>query len=135
MEEVVLLDTDAIIELHKERNKKIFLRIKETKTLNISIVTLYEYIFGEAYLGKDYTKIKRSLESVYNIVPLNQEILLKTIELDLELTRRGEKIELRDLIIAATAIEKEIPLVTGNTKHFQRFQQYGLKLVPLETLF
>ena len=42
--------------------------------------------------------------------------------------RRGELIDERDLLIAATAIALGIPLKTRNVAHYQRLTRYGLKL-------
>jgi tRNA(fMet)-specific endonuclease VapC len=36
------------------------------------------------------------------------------------LDRRGEAISLPDALIAATALEAGLTMVTGNTRHFQR---------------
>ncbi|MEM2186867.1 MAG: hypothetical protein QXT37_07820 [Thermofilaceae archaeon] len=36
----------------------------------------------------------------------------------------------RDLLVAAVAIVKKLPLLTRNTKHFERFKPFGLELHP-----
>jgi len=46
-----------------------------------------------------------------------------------DLKKRGELVDERDLLIAATAIALGVPLKTRNTAHYQRLTRYGLKLL------
>ena len=48
-----------------------------------------------------------------------------------ELQRTGRPIDMADTMIAATAINHGLELVTGNTTHFQRVQQLGYPLTLL----
>ncbi len=44
-------------------------------------------------------------------------------------TGTGQPIELADILIASIAIENNLILVTGNTKHYQKIQALGYPLV------
>lgn len=129
-----VIDTSALIELHKEAREPLAHSLKEKGTVVLSIITLYEYLFGEAYLGKDITPIKKSLERLYAQQSLDQKILLKTLELDVELTKRGKRLQLRDLIIGATALVRDATLVTEDTEHFARLKEYGLRYKTLSEM-
>ncbi|MGM0619458.1 MAG: type II toxin-antitoxin system VapC family toxin [Bacteroidota bacterium] len=57
-----------------------------------------------------------------NLIVLDEAIVNKTIEL-----RKLSRIKLPDAIIAATALVKDLTLITRNTKYFEKI--LGLKLV------
>ena len=132
MVEKILLDTDALIELHK--NRKELNRVLLSFDCHISIVSLYEYLFGLIYRGRDLEESKRYMEELYYVVPLTQEILKRALTLDVDLTKEGHRLEFRDLVMGATAIEMNMPLVTGNIKHFERMKAHGLSILPLSSL-
>ncbi len=129
MVEEVLLDTDALIELHKD--EKVLKAAHISYDMGISVVTLYEYLFGLAYIGKDVERWKEVLDSLYEVVPLDQGIIKRALLLDVKLSKRGLRLEFRDLIVGASALERGLPLVTGNVKHFERLEEEGLALVEL----
>jgi predicted nucleic acid-binding protein len=56
-----------------------------------------------------------------------QESVLTALILT-ELIRTGQQIGLLDPFIAATAIANDRPLVTNNTKHYQRIVDLGFPL-------
>ena len=132
MVEEVLLDTDALIELH--RRPEILSAVLARYRCYISQITLYEYLFGLIYLGRDLDEEKSVLEHVYEVIPVSQPILGRALRVDLELTKRGERLEFRDLIVGATAIELGVSLVTGNLRHFERMSEFGLNVLPLDKL-
>lgn len=61
------------------------------------------------------------------IIPLDGRAALMASKLGRELTGKGRMIYPMDLMIGATAIVNNIPLVTNNKKHFERIK--GLKIV------
>ncbi len=130
--ERIMLDTDALIDLYRKKNREIFLKALERYHIYVSFITLYEFLFGEVYIGRKLEDTKRGLERVVSIIPLDQEILGRMIEIDVELTRRGIQLEFEDLAIGATAIVNDLPLVSANISHFKRLTGYGLKLMSLD---
>ncbi len=129
MVEEVLLDTDALIELHKDRER--VRRAHLIYDMYISVINLYEYLFGLVYVGRDLEREKVTLESLYEVIPLDQRVLRRALILDVELTGLGHRLEFRDLIVGASALERELSLVTGNIKHFKRLEDEGLSLLHL----
>ncbi len=111
MVEEVLLDTDALIELHKD--ERVLKAAHISYYMSIPVVTLYEYLFGLAYIDKDVERWKEVLDSLYEVVPLDQEIIKKTLLLDVKLSKLGLRLEFRDLIVGASALERNLPLVKG----------------------
>jgi tRNA(fMet)-specific endonuclease VapC len=61
--------------------------------------------------------------------PLSQEILLLAAKLQADLLQKNQIIGISDVFIAATGIYHDLPLLTLNTKHFQRL--IGLSILPL----
>ena len=123
---IYLLYTCVCIELlHK--NPKVVERLREIGISNckISDITVAELFFGAFKSGKqshfnDVTEILRLFES-YRIMHLR-----KYGELRFTLERKGLKIGDMDMFIAATALEENLILVTGNVEHFSRIP--GLKI-------
>ncbi len=121
----VILDTDVLIELIKEKRLS---QIIEFIDPRISFITLYEYLRGLKYLNKDLKKEKEKIEESLTILWVNNEILIKMSEIWFKLRKKGATIDERDLLIGATAITHNLPLWTLNKKHFARLEKYGLKL-------
>ncbi|HIE23907.1 MAG TPA: hypothetical protein EYP68_06735 [Candidatus Korarchaeota archaeon] len=118
-----------VIELHT--NGKIENLVRKYLPL-ISSITMYEYLFGETYRGKDLSKVKSAMERVYEIIHVNQGVLEKALNIDVTLTKEGAKLAFRDPIIGATAIKEKIPLITGNVRHFSRLKAHELEVIPLD---
>jgi len=121
----VILDTDVLIELIKEKRLS---QIIEFIDPHISFITLYEYLRGLKYLNKGLKKEKEKIEESLTILWINNEILIKMSEIWFKLRKKGATIDERDLLIGTTAITYNLPLWTLNKKHFARLEEYGLKL-------
>jgi tRNA(fMet)-specific endonuclease VapC len=61
--------------------------------------------------------------------PLTADILIEAAVIQAELLSKNQVIGVLDTFIAATAIHHNLPLLTLNTKHFQRIP--NLRLLPL----
>ena len=121
-----LIDTDVCIELVR-KNPMVVEHVREAgaSDCKISNITLAEMYFGAFKSGKqkhfdDVVVINRLFES-YPIMYLR-----KYGELRWMLEKNGQKIGDMDMFIAATALEEDLILVTGNTAHFERIP--GLKV-------
>jgi len=128
--EAVILDTDVFINLQKRSNKKLLFKVLKNFKVYISIITLYEYLFGKKYVGKNVIESKEAIEKVFMIIPLSQQILEKMLEIDVFLSKRGEKLDFRDIAIGASAIVEDLVLVSGNISHFEKMKKLGLKFSP-----
>ncbi|MBO5627252.1 MAG: PIN domain-containing protein [Prevotella sp.] len=122
---IYLLDTDTCVALLK-KNSRVLQHLEEVGVDNckISDITLAELYFGAFKSGKqkhfnDVSQIAMLFES-YHVMCLK-----KYGEIRWQLESRGLKIGDMDMFIAATAIEEELILVTGNLAHFRRIP--GLK--------
>lgn len=113
----MIFDTDYIIEL---------LRKKRYESGSISIITLIEALRG-IDKGKR-SKIKRLLEESFEVLNMDNKIILTYCDIYDKIKRKGELIPDADLIIAATAISKNQSLKTKD-QHFARLRKLGLEIV------
>jgi len=116
--EVILLDTDVIIDFlrsHSLRIKNIFAKIETKKiSASISIVSVIELYAGKDSQSKEKENILRYLLSFLEIIPINSSLARSA-----GLIKQAYNLNLADSVIAATALEKKIPLFTFNTRHFK----------------
>ena len=125
-----LLDTDIFSFYLKGNNdvvEKVVDYLTEYPTLNISSITYYEILKGLEY--KQATRQKENFESFIeemNIINVNQASLKISAKIYGNLRRNGRIIGVSDTLIAGLAIEKNIQLVTNNTKHFENIENLEL---------
>jgi tRNA(fMet)-specific endonuclease VapC len=128
-----LLDTDTFSEIEKGRNKLVMLRAREYRAewgfLTLSAITAMEIIHG-LWLSNN-----SRLLSKFAVTLANEEFLPFIVaaaalagKIGAELDKRGATVGLNDPMIAATAIEHGLVLVTGNTRHYERLRQIGFLL-------
>lgn len=115
-----LLDTCTCIALIKEKPSVVeHIRQVGVDECKISDITLAELYFGAYKSGR-----KEHFEDVVVISNLFEQYdvncMKKYGELRWQLESKGIKIGDMDMFIAATALEEDLILVTGNTKHFLR---------------
>ena len=84
---------------------------------NLSVITKIE-ILGFAFPTNEIQAKTERFITNSNILPLNDEIVEKTIEI-----RRIYKIKLPDALIAATAIVFDLTLVSRNDKDFTQIPE------------
>lgn len=92
----------------------------------ISVITLIEVLRGVP--SEKRLKVKELLEKSYNIINIDNEVILKYCELYDTLRQRGLLIPDADLLIAAMAIVNNLTLVTRD-RDFERLKDLGLKLI------
>lgn len=124
-----LLDTDIIIySLKADEIVKQNLRLHINDPIKISAATLMELYYG-AYKSQkvesNLAKVK-TIESVLEIIPINQELTEIFGLLKSNLEKAGNPLDDFDLILASTALSHNLILVTNNEKHFKRIE--GLKI-------
>lgn len=117
-----LLDTNAITAWAK-RDPCFVARLKllAPADLAISVLTEHELLYGIAY--NPQFKLRPVLERLLAILPklpLDSATVAKAALARADLRRRGLPIGPYDLLIAATALEHRLTMVTDNTQEFER---------------
>lgn len=112
---MILIDTDALIDSLKKGR-----RVGDA----VSVLTVLEYLRGIPENERE--EAKKLLEESFDVIGLDNNIILKYCELYDELRLKGELIGDADLIIGATAIARKMKLLTRNYKHFKKLEEHGL---------
>ncbi|NEU84233.1 type II toxin-antitoxin system VapC family toxin [Nostoc sp. UIC 10630] len=126
---IYLLDTDTcsywIKDINSVRTK---VREIEWEQICICSITVAELYFGAYNSQRVVENLTRAEEFIQNllVLPLTNPALRKYGELKAELRRIGQIIAEFDLLIASVALAEDYPLVTNNTRHYERIN--GLKL-------
>ena len=121
-----LLDTCTCIALIKEQPSVVeHIRQAGVDDCKISDITLAELYFGAYKSGRE-----EHFDDVVEIMNLFEQYSIKSLrkygEIRWQLESKGLKIGDMDLFIAATALEEDLIVVTGNVEHFSRIP--GLKI-------
>ena len=120
---IILCDSNVMIDWINNRQKAIDDLSRMEGHIAISIVTEYEIIAG----AKDLT-MQRHFEKLlnnYTVVLLDANISLLAINL-YKKYKLSHGLDMPDSLIAATAIELELPLFTYNTKDFRYIPEIQL---------
>lgn len=64
----------------------------------------------------------------FEILPLDTEAAVQAGRIEADLARHGTPIGRADPMIAAIAVVRGLPLVTGNTDHYRRIRDLGVPL-------
>lgn len=126
---MILLDTDTCIEMLRG-NKRVIKKRGERRDdeTAISVMTAAELFYGaelSTHPEHNLGLVEGFLLSMTVIRP-DSSILRKFGELKAGLKRDGHPLPDADIFIAATALSGTGILVTGNGRHFERFQ--GLRI-------
>lgn len=117
-----LLDTCTCIAIIKKQ-PNVIKRLKEVgiDECKISDITLAELYFGAYKSGRS-----EHFEDVVEIMKLFEQYSISELkrygEIRWQLESKGLKIGDMDMFIAATALEENLIVVTGNTDHFSRIE-------------
>jgi predicted nucleic acid-binding protein len=114
------LDTNALIDYLKGRDPGASAVEKAVKTYNcyVTVITVYELLFGVARAKKEIGE--QALLGVMTVLPFDEGIAKRAAELHAELISQNQNIGIKDVFIAATCLEGDIPLLTANERHFSR---------------
>jgi predicted nucleic acid-binding protein len=124
-----LLDTDTVIyALKGQPGVAANLRMHLHAPMYLSTITMMELYYG-AYksqnIDANLAKLK-TIESSFSLLAPGPEIVEIFGKIKASLEFQGLRLADLDLIIAATALTRNLTLVTNNQKHFGRIP--GLKL-------
>jgi predicted nucleic acid-binding protein len=129
--EPVVLDTDTLSELSRGNphvSERVRAYVSDVGRLTITAVTVFERMRGyRAALraGKPYEWQMRRFEVLVAtciVLPFDQEAARVAADIWSSLSRR-HRLELGDILIAAIAISRQLPLVTRNKRDFERLSK------------
>ena len=126
---MILLDTDVCIELLRGNKKVIERRSACNDDVALSLMTVAELFYGaekSEKKEKNLTLVEKFIISL-NIIQTDISILKKFGELKATLETGGLPVSDADIMIAATTITKCQKLITGNTRHFEKFEGLAIE--------
>ena len=127
----IFVDSDYLIDYFRRQayTKPLIEKIQSRQAeASISVVTVFELYVGALLSnnpGKRFEDVE-TLLSWFRIVDINKEIMLIAAKINVDLRKKGFMIGIQDVLIAASSISANTPLITNNTMHFQKIE--GLKL-------
>ena len=127
----IFVDSDYLIDYLRRQayTKPLIEKIQSRQAeASISVVTVLELYVGALLSnnpGKRFEDVE-TLLSWFRIVDINKEIMLIAAKINVDLRKKGFMIGIQDVLIAASSISANTPLITNNTMHFQKIE--GLKL-------
>lgn len=135
-----LLDTDILSEVIKGRDPAVAARaqsyLKRFGQLTTSAVSVAEVIYGFRRMGREdrVSQFEASLARV-EVLPFDDAAARQAGRINADLERNGRPIGMPDVMIAGIALQSGLPLVTGNTAHFEyvRAAGYDLAIVNWRT--
>jgi tRNA(fMet)-specific endonuclease VapC len=126
------LDTSALIAYLKGREPgaSAVERAVRDYDCHVPAITVYELLFGVARAQKQIGEDE--LLGMMNVLAFDAAAARRAANLHDGLVRRNADIGIKDVLIAATCLERALPLLTLNERHFSRVPE--LQVVTPETL-
>ena len=120
----MLVDTDVLI-WHLRGYPQATRRLDELGTLTLSAVSYLEVLQGMRNKA-ELVAVKKMLQHrAATLLPVSEAITQRAIEL-MEAITLSHGLQMGDALIAATALDHGLPVLTANVKHFGAVQ--GLKV-------
>ena len=118
----MLVDTNVVTELVRaRRSASVVSWAKRQQRFQLSVVSLEEIVFGLA--ARPSPRVEEWFESFLSVhcdvLEVTRSIALHAGRLRAELRRRGQQRTQADMLIAATAAEHGVVLVTRNLRDFE----------------
>ena len=121
----MLVDTDVLI-WHLRGYPQATRRLDELPSLTLSAVSYLEVLQGMRNKA-ELVAVQKMLQRRQAVVlPITEAITQRAISLMEELTL-SHGLQMGDALIAATAVEHQLSVLTGNVKHFTAVQQLQIE--------
>ncbi len=127
-----MIDADVIIGGEKGTfDLKAWLQSAESEQFEIAAVTVAELWHGVERADEAHRKVRenylRSLLGVIPVIPYTEQTAYHHARIWAQLESSGKMIGPYDLVVAATALERESQLATFNKRHFAGVE--GLRVI------
>lgn len=120
---MILFDTTVLIDLEREARRRVpgaataYLQTIPDEHPAICAITVGE--FAEGFVDRAFESFVQRLKP-YSVIPIDERIAWRYARISRDGRATGQRIGDNDLWIAATALERGIPLLTRNVQHFSR---------------
>ena len=115
----MIFDTDILVSVQRGQPRAAqFVNLVPAEQRNLSVISYLELLYGI----RDRDDLKRASSMVADlfaaVVFVNESISAKAVRI-MEAFVLAHRLDASDALIAATALERQEPLATGNYKHFR----------------
>jgi tRNA(fMet)-specific endonuclease VapC len=127
----LLIDTSVLVGLERTETTESLAGIEDESTY-ISAISASELLHGveratdEGRRAKRQAFVERVLDTI-PVLPFDLDAARVHARIWARLLRRGEVIGAHDLIIAATALSRDLEVLTHNTREFSRVEGLALR--------
>ena len=129
VKETILIDTSLFIDYYRKQKKELTVLVKLSEKYNfaISVITKFELLVGT--FTKEQYSFWNNIFNDLTVFPIADKEVERSAEIVKFLRKNNKMIGLQDILIAATAIENNLEIVSLNYKDFIRIPD--LKLLSL----
>lgn len=96
--------------------------VERQHPVGLSSISVYELYYGVGYTDREATE-RRKVDSVIGskqVIPADSRVMRKAGKIDGHLSRDGISVGQADIIIGATALLQDEPVLTRNVDEFER---------------
>lgn len=117
-----MIDTSIIIDHLRKKNKSKsqLYKIIDNPNLFVSTITIYELFAGA--IDEQKRKDINDFIPIVKILPFTRETAECAGTIYLSLRKKNKIIDISDILISATALIHNLPLMTLNVGHFERIE-------------
>ncbi|HRW11399.1 MAG TPA: type II toxin-antitoxin system VapC family toxin [Caldilineaceae bacterium] len=126
----LLIDTSIFIEHLRKQNRQKTILYNIVGDYAIYTSTVVEF---ELYAGATDSQKRHDVQAILSwstVLPLTSDVAQRAAAIFQQLRATNQLIEMRDILIAATAIAHSLPLMTLNVGHFERMDTLQLVALP-----
>ena len=126
----LLIDTSIFVEHLRKQNKHHSILFRVIDSHELFTATMVEF---ELFAGATDSRKQQDLYAILplcHILPLSSDVAQTAAAVYQHLKQQNQIIEVSDIIIAATALQAELPIMTLNLDHFQRIPNLTIVPVP-----
>lgn len=102
--------------------KNLFIEKQTSSEVHFSVVTMYELLIGKNATRERINKVELFLSRLTTLA-VTEEVVKKAASLQRKYLREGKQIKTADSLIAETAWEHNLVLVTSNVKDFDFIEE------------
>lgn len=123
----ILIDTSILVGYLKRKEKEntiLYNLYQSCEDMCVSAITVFEVFYG---CDPEHAPLIAQLFEGFTIIPFDAEVARVASQEYQRLKDQQAQIEVRELVLGATAIAKDIPLATLNAKPFKKLS--NIKIV------
>ena len=126
----LLIDTSIIIEHLRKQNRERSILYGIVDQYELAVSTMVEF---ELFIGATSEPKQQDVDKILawcTTLPLTTIVAQTAATIYNDLKRTNQLIEIRDILIGATAVVHEMQLMTLNSKHFERIKSVQIISAP-----